>query len=153
MLDRNKDRNFLTKIEACFPQNFENIQSHGPFDAILVYSVLQYPFIEGNFIDFIDKACLLLNDGGQLLLGDIPNISCRKRFFSSKNGINFHRDFTNEANSVPEVTFNNLELGQIDDSVILTILMRMRMSGYHAYVLPPSFRFTNGKSQRRYIDY
>ena len=46
----------------------------GRFDIILVYSVLHYLADAQEVYKFIDKALSLLEFGGKLLLGDIPNI-------------------------------------------------------------------------------
>lgn len=70
-----------------------------------------------------------------MLIGDVPNISKRKRFFSSANGVRFHRDFMNTSES-PNVQFNQIESDQIDDAVVFAILQRARLQGFDAYVLP-----------------
>ena len=72
-----------------------------------------------------------------MLIGDIPNVSMRKRFFASGNGIKHHQDFTG-TNEIPEVQFNRVEANQIDDTVIAAIVLRVRAAGYHAYILPQS---------------
>jgi len=145
MLDLVSGAANLSKVEACFPEKFDEIKKTGPYDAILSYSVLQYPFAEGNVWSFVDRLCLLLNNGGQLLLGDIPNISMRKRFFSSESGLKYHQEFTHDSTQIPNVSFNQLEIDQIDDGVLLGILTRLRASGYHAFILPQncSLPFSN----------
>lgn len=105
------------------------------FDAILAYSVVQYAFAEGNIFDFLDKCLLLLAPGGEILFGDIPNVSMRKRFFDSAAGIATHQEFTGNSEH-PEVVFNRPEPGQMDDSVVLALLARARAQGFHAWVLP-----------------
>ncbi len=137
MLSLIKGRSYLTKIPGCFPDNFDLIKELGPYDAILVYSVVQYPFEEGNVWSFIDHACSLLAEGGQLLIGDIPNTSKRKRFFASTNGTLHHQKFTN-SDEVPVVEFNKLELNKIDDGVLIGIIARLRSAGFHAYIVPQS---------------
>ena len=47
----------------------------------------------GNVFEFVDRRLELLAPGGQLLLGDLPNVSKRKRFFASEAGRRFHQDF------------------------------------------------------------
>jgi hypothetical protein len=107
----------------------------GKIDTIIAYSVIQYVFAEGNLWDFIDRCLTLLNDGGEIFLGDIPNITMRKRFFSGNEGIETHKQFTGN-NESPNVQFNQIETGRIDDSVTLSILARARAEGYHAWVIP-----------------
>ena len=62
--------------------------------AILSYSVLHYVFVESSIWSFLDTSLDLLAHSGEMLIGDIPNISKRKRFFASPQGIAHHRAFT-----------------------------------------------------------
>jgi hypothetical protein len=127
----------IKKIEGMFPDalHSETYEFVGTIDVIIAYSVLQYVFTEGNLWRFVDQCLLLLADGGEILFGDIPNITMRKRFFDSEAGVTLHRNFTGH-DVRPEVHFNTLELGQMDDSVIFAILARARAQGYHAWVMP-----------------
>ena len=102
---------------------------------ILVYSVLQYVFVDASVFDFVDACLELLAPEGQLLIGDIPNVSKRKRFFSSEEGARFHREYTGTTDR-PEVWFNAVERSKIDDAVVLGILARARAAGFDAHVLP-----------------
>jgi hypothetical protein len=70
-----------------------------------------------------------------MLIGDIPNVSKRKRFFSSETGVRFHKEFMRTADD-PTVSFNQIEHDQIDDSIVFSILGRARAAGFDAYVLP-----------------
>lgn len=115
------------------PELFEQLS--GKVDVIIAYSVIQYVFAESNLWDFLDRSLSLLADGGEILFGDIPNITMRKRFFSSAAGIRSHREFTGR-NELPNVQFNQIELGRMDDSVVLSILARARSQGFHAWVVP-----------------
>lgn len=126
-----------TKIGGRFPQDCASLieQFQGRVHAIIIYSVLQYVFAESNLFEFLDRCLLLLDHSGEMLIGDVPNISKRKRFFSSPNGVRFHQEFTGTTES-PAVAFNRLECGEIDDSVILSLLLRARTAGFDAYVLP-----------------
>jgi 2-polyprenyl-3-methyl-5-hydroxy-6-metoxy-1,4-benzoquinol methylase len=107
----------------------------GKVDTVICYSVLQYVFAEGNLWAFIDHCLQLLNDGGECFFGDIPNVTMRKRFFSSHQGIEAHKAFVGR-DEAPEVSFNNLESGKMDDSIVLGILARVRAQGFHAWVIP-----------------
>ena len=137
MLDQLPDEPFVTKIPGRYPSDCMWLfdEYAGKVDAILIYSVLHYVFVEGNIFDFLDRSLILLSDGGQLLIGDIPNVSKHKRFFSSCAGIEFHQEFTSSGD-VPVVTFNTIEAGQIDDAVILSLIMRCRNVGFDAYLMP-----------------
>ncbi len=104
-------------------------------DGIVAYSVLQCVFAEADIWKFIDAALALLAPGGRFLIGDVPNVSMRRRFFSSDTGKAFHRDFTGRADEPPEVPPGSVT-GQIDDAVVFGILQRARAAGMHGYVVP-----------------
>jgi hypothetical protein len=97
--------------------------------------MVQIVFSEGNVYRFFDLSLSLLAESGQLLIGDIPNISRRKRFFSSENGARFHQDFMHTTER-PQVEFNTLETEQIDDAVLVSLLLRARSAGFDSYLLP-----------------
>ena len=127
---------FMKKIAAYYPHCetlFEEFT--GKVDVILSYSVLHYIFAESNVWDFLDQSLMLLSPGGEMLIGDVPNVSKRKRFFSSAAGIKFHQEFM-QTEELPNVEFNRVERNQIDDSVVLSLLTRARHQGFDAYVLP-----------------
>jgi hypothetical protein len=145
MLAHLPDYEFIQKFPAYYPQVDPLFQEYASkVDVLLTYSVLQMVFVEGNFWEFLDRSLELLAEGGEMLIGDLPNASKRRRFFSSSNGIKFHQQFMN-TESLPEVRFNTLERHQIDDSVILALISRARNQGFDAYVLPqhPDLPFAN----------
>jgi hypothetical protein len=76
-----------------------------------------------------------LAPGGAGLIADIPNVSKRRRFLSSPAGHAFHTAVTGDDNA-PDVAFNTLEPGTIDDAVLLGMQMRARAAGFDAYVVP-----------------
>lgn len=136
MLEHLPDNPALIKIPAIYPKCESLFANYSEkLSGIIVYSVLQYIFIEGNIWEFIDKSLRLLAPGGQILIGDIPNISKRKRFFSSRKGIEYHQQFM-KTDKKPEVEFNKIEEGQIDDSIVFSIIQRVRLQGFDAYILP-----------------
>jgi hypothetical protein len=136
MLDHLPEAKGVRKIPALYPNCPDLFDEYaGRVDAILVYSVIQYVFIESSLWDFIDLSLSLLAEGGEMLIGDIPNISMRKRFLSSQRGKQYHQKYASTT-SFPEVKFNNIERHQIDDTVVFSILSRARMQGFDAYVLP-----------------
>jgi len=136
MLSQLPDEPFLKKVAAYFPNCAGIVKEFkGKVDAILAYSVLQYVFAESNLWDFLDQSLGLLSHGGEMLIGDVPNVSKRRRFFSSPDGVKFHQAFTH-TQEVPEVVFNQIENRQIDDAVIFSLLMRARQQGFDAYVVP-----------------
>ncbi len=130
------DEDFIHKFPACYPQcEALFAEFTGKVDVLLTYGVLPCVFLDGNVWDFLDRSLELLAEGGQMLIGDIPNISKRRRFFSSANGIRFHKEFM-KTEALPEVRFNTVDRHKIDDSVILSLLGRARSQGFDAYVIP-----------------
>lgn len=136
MLSSIPDKPFIEKFPGRFPDCFNLLEKfRGSVDVILTYSVIQHVFLEMNVFTFIDKACELLTDGGEMLIGDIPNVSKRKRFFSSISGIECHKKFTGR-NELPKVDFNRIEEKKIDDAIIIAILQRYRNFGFDTYLIP-----------------
>jgi hypothetical protein len=136
MLSHLPNEPFIKKIIGYYPDCNDLFNKYrGEVDVILTYSVLHYIFVESNIWNFLDSSLELMSDGGEMLIGDIPNVSKRKRFFSSKNGIKFHQNFIGKE-ELPEVSFNNIEHHLIDDSVVLSLVTRARSQGFDAYVLP-----------------
>ena len=136
MLSLLPDAPFITKTAALYPQCPELITKlQGCVDVILCYSVLHYILIDAAFFRFLDISLSLLAPGGQFLIGDIPNISKRKRFFASDSGKQFHRNFMKTSED-PKIEFNKVEHDQIDDSVIFSLLQRARLQGFDAYIIP-----------------
>ena len=126
------------QVSAQFPYCPEFIYEHqSSFDSILCYSVIQYPFLESSIFRFLDSMLLLLKSGGRLLIGDIPNLSMKKRFLNSSAGKEFHEQYYGQ-NSKVNVDWNSITLDKIDDSVVIALILRARAAGFHAYLLPQS---------------
>jgi hypothetical protein len=137
MLGHLPDEPFLEKLVGRYPDECREmlIKYRGRVDAIVCYSVLHYIYGETNLFSFLDQSLALLADGGEMLIGDIPNVSKRKRFFSSQAGIRFHQAFTGTS-EIPAAEFNAIEEDKIDDSVLLSLVLRARSAGYDAYLVP-----------------
>jgi hypothetical protein len=137
MLDQLPDERFIHKFAGHYPDECAPIfeRYRGQVDALVCYSVLHYLFLETNLFEFLDQSLNLLADGGEFLVGDIPNVSKRKRFFSSPTGVLFHQNFTGTS-EVPQVQFNVTEPGKIDDSTLISLVLRARSAGYDAYLMP-----------------
>lgn len=124
------------KVPALYPNCPDLVDSlRGKVNALLCYSLLHYVLVDVAFFRFLDVSLSLLAPGGQMLIGDIPNISKRKRFFASDTGIAFHKAFM-QTSEPPKVEFNMVEYDQIDDAVVFALLQRARAAGFDAYVLP-----------------
>lgn len=136
MLAHLPDASGVTKLPGFYPNCDDALRPWlGRFDVILCYSVFQYIFVEASFWKFLDLSLELLAPGGQMLIGDIPNVSKRKRFFASDTGVKFHQNFM-QTTDVPHVDFRAVEANKIDDAVILGVIMRARAQGCDAYWLP-----------------
>lgn len=136
MLSQLPDAPFIEKIAGYYPLCeglFEKYREK--VDVILTYSVLQYIFAEASVWDFLARSLELMSPAGEMLIGDIPNISKRKRFFESERGIKFHQEFTG-TQEMPAVVFNQSERPSIDDALVLSLLSRARNEGFDAYLLP-----------------
>lgn len=130
------DKN-LIKIPAYYPDECQHFISEyaEKVHVVLTYSVLHYVFDEGNLFKFLDATLGLLAIGGECLIGDVPNVSKRNRFFSSPTGVRFHQEFMNTQDA-PQVEFNRIEAGQMDDAVLISLMLRARQAGFDAYILP-----------------
>ena len=136
MLAHHPDGERVRKFSGRFPDCPALLEEYaGRVDAIIAYSVLHYVFPSASVHAFLDEAMKLLAHGGHMLIGDVPNVSKRRRFFSSPAGREFHRRFTG-SDDPPEVTWGALEPGKIDDAVMMGLVARARGAGYDAYVVP-----------------
>lgn len=136
MLSQLPDASFIEKRPGLFPKCREALLDLvGSVSIVLSYSVLHYVFVDANAFDFIDVALELLAPGGELLIGDIPNVSKRARFFSTEAGVAFHRKFTG-TDTLPKVEHNVTVRGALDDAVVMGLIARARAAGADAYVVP-----------------
>lgn len=141
MLDLLPDADFVEKTVGYFPDNMSGMieQYAGGVDYIVAYSVLQCgPFYDTSMFRFIDTALTMLRPGGKMLVGDISNVSKRRRFFATETGAKFHREFM-KTDSKPEVNYLQME-PEMDDGVLFSILLRYRGFGFETYLLPQNER-------------
>ncbi len=126
------------KIAGKFPLVFDECMKQAPqgYDMILSYSVLQLVHGSGgNIFDFLDAIMAALKTGGIALLGDIPNHSKRKRFFSTEAGIAFHQSYT-KTNEIPIMQHYQIERGNISDGMLQALVSYAHAAGCDAYILP-----------------
>jgi 2-polyprenyl-3-methyl-5-hydroxy-6-metoxy-1,4-benzoquinol methylase len=120
-------------IPGKFPNQVLNQIENKKFDLILLYSVIQYVYHDQNIYSFIHECMTLLNPGGQLFIGDVPNYDTRERFLGSEEGKIFRsKDYS--INN--KVNVNHLREERIDDSIVISLLSRFRSFGYETYLLP-----------------
>ena len=129
----------VSKVEGRFPANERLITEQIPkgADVVIVYGVLSVVFADSNPFLFLDRAAALLQSGGHLLVGDVPNASKLRRFLATDAGVRYHREYlrTEEA---PRLDVFESPTDRIDDGVVLGIIDRMRRRGFDAYVVPQS---------------
>lgn len=136
MLAQLPDAPFIDKRPGPFPKCRDRLADlQNRIDVILCYSVLHYVFVDANVFDFVDVPLDLLAAGGEFLIGDIPNVSKRQRFFATESGIAYHREFTG-TDTLPDLPHGVPARGLIDDAVVLGLLSRARAAGADAYVVP-----------------
>ena len=127
----------VRRVPGRFPDDCAELldELRGRANCVMAYGVLPSVFVESNVFEFVDRGLELLAEGGQLLLGDLANVSKRKRFFASEAGVRFHQEFM-ATSERPDVSFNMPEPDAFDDAVVLAIVSRCRSAGFDAYVVP-----------------
>lgn len=137
MLNQLPDFPFCEKFSAMFPNETKqwSKENKNTFQAIICYSVLHYIAVESSVELFVESICELLAPGGIALIGDIPNVSKRNRFFSSEEGILFHQK-NNGPNTFPEINWNEKKPGEFNDDDVFEMLKMAREKGLEAFVLP-----------------
>ncbi len=137
MLAQVPDNENIKKVAGFFPKNIDSIRQAAPegADYLLCYSVLHCSSPDLNLFSFIDNIIDVLKPGGLALIGDIPNVSKRKRFFSSAEGIAFHKSFM-KTDQAPAVEWLKVEHDKIDDAVLCGLVRRAQAAGCDAYILP-----------------
>jgi SAM-dependent methyltransferase len=136
-----------------FPGKFPDMElPQVKFDAIVAYSVLPIVFLDQSIYKFIHSCLDLLKPKGRLLLGDLPNISKRKRFISSDEGKKF---VSNDLTDNDKVNYVVEGKERMDDSVVISILSRFRNFGYETYLLPQNSRlpFANRRDDILIVNY
>jgi ubiquinone/menaquinone biosynthesis C-methylase UbiE len=129
--------------DKIFPETINLPSFPSLFNTVLAYSVLHYTDKPEYFIE---RAVSLLADGGQLLLGDLPNVHKKGRFLSSYFGRAFDAAYKGlNLNDVPfyknhddfyeQCTNQNKK---INDNLISNTIKKYRKRGYHVYVLSQS---------------
>ncbi len=134
MLDLLPPSTAVNGVAGRFPDDMPPVGETG-FDVIIAYSVLHYVIIDSNPFGFMDAALQRLNPGGRLLIGDIPNASKLRRFLSSEAGAAFHRAYM-RTDVPPDVPAFAIAEDRVDDGIALGLMMRARMAGFDAYLLP-----------------
>jgi SAM-dependent methyltransferase len=131
----------VSVARGAFPQFFEpNIFSRR-FDRVVAYSLIHYT---DDPASFIEAAVRLLQPGGRLLIGDLPNISKKGRFLASPSGRLFDSHYKGvPADSLPVFGTHHEFVASLDrggatwitDEFLLDVVLRYRDRGYDVYIL------------------
>ena len=120
-----------------------NTKNLPAFDKILSYSVIHYLKNHKEISRFIEKAISILKPGGILMIGDIPNLSKKARFLSTKYGQEFSKKFSSNLKNKEEIdeifgVFNKAEKTEnhINDSFLMEIIKKQRENGNESFILP-----------------
>jgi SAM-dependent methyltransferase len=133
MLDNLPKDDYPKYIAGKFPLEHPLLNKYrGKIDFILCYSVLFYVFANDNIYQFIHEAVDLLKPGGRMLVGDIPNFDKRNRFLQSEEGKAFLKNQKKIKGSTAHENLNQ----KMDDTVIFSLMMRLRKFGCETYLLP-----------------
>lgn len=137
MLDQLPASASADRIAGRFPEDMPAPAegANGGFDVIVAYSVLHAVIVDSNPFAFLDAAMARLNPGGRLLVGDVPNYSKLRRFLSSEAGVAYHHAYMRTAEP-PVVPAFAPATDRIDDGLLLGLVMRARLAGFDAYLLP-----------------
>lgn len=133
MLDNLPKNKYPKLIPGKFPLEHPTLKKYkGKIDYILCYSVIFYVFANDNIYQFIHEAIDLLKHDGRMLIGDIPNFDKRNRFLNSAEGKAFLKNQKKIKGSTAHENLNQ----KMDDTVIFSLMMRLRKFGCETYLLP-----------------
>lgn len=123
-----------------------DVELEGPFDLILVYSVLHILPDAVTADRFVEAALQALTPGGALLLGDLANTDAARRFVESSWGKAFQEEYVRRRSkfqSTGEAAIQKDIFGAVDprdnfvnDEFVLRILHTARTRGFSSYLLP-----------------
>lgn len=110
------------------------------YNKIYIYSVIQLMDSLDTALAFIDRALSLLEPGGRMLLGDLPNSDKKKRWACSPAGIAASQAWRDQLASVGEHPLADLPvdkaLVRVDDDFVWRVMAHARKSGLECYLLP-----------------
>jgi cyclopropane fatty-acyl-phospholipid synthase-like methyltransferase len=110
------------------------------YSKILIYSVVHYLDSEKTIHQFLQKAFELVQPGGMLLLGDLPNVNKKKRYLNSSEGKKTSDEWSRTLSTNPCHPLTKLDkdthVVTISDEIVLGLLQFARNLDIDAYVLP-----------------
>ena len=138
MLSHISDDSHIKKYPGFFFfVTFEAIKKDsGGVDVIICNSVFVYDSAAYDICRFADCVMQLLNIGGNAIIGDCTNISKKKRFYASQTGKSLLENLRKIARAIPDPVFNVPEYGELDDTILESVVKRCRSFGFEAYLVP-----------------
>ena len=142
ILDALKARSKKKKIKNInyISGNFVNLKIQKKFNKILVYSVIHYMRDLNQLKILIRKMLKITLPNGKILLGEVPNISKKKRFLNSKIGKKIDQSFKVDVERLnkkyPKSMNLNNKFISIDDKDLSSIIFYCNKLGADAYILP-----------------
>lgn len=149
-ITRLKNR-FATDTDiTCMSGNFLEMNLPAAhFDKILIYSVLMCLSSRDEVLNFIERALSLLQPGGRMLLGDLPNVSKKSRFVNSTSGQVIAKNWAElikDVRAPMEIAKDN-NLVTFNDSLILDLMAFIRDKGFESFLLPQPLDLPFGGSR------
>lgn len=142
ILDALKARSIKKNIRNInyIPGNFLNLKIQKKFNKILAYSVIHYMRDINQLKVLIRKILKITLPSGKILLGEVPNISMKKRFLNSKIGKKIDQRFKVDVERLNKKYPNSMNLNnkfiRIGDKDLSSIIFYCNKLGADAYILP-----------------
>jgi len=137
-LKKRADRKKIKNIKFT-PSNILNLKIKKKFDKVLAYSLVHYMKNNDQLKKFLKNLLRLTSSNGIILIGEIPNISMKKRFLKSKTGKKINKKFNLNLNKLKKKysSFQYKEkFIQIYDKEIKFMINYCNKFGADAYILP-----------------
>ena len=159
VLNRLKERNLKSNF-SYVPENFLKADfKKFKYSKILIYAVLQALSTKDELFLFLAKVMDLVDAGGRVLIGDVPNYDKLNRFLATERGNSFSKEWDKlkkEENSKEvEVTkfFSDDNVSSIvfDDQLIFEILKFFRENNFNSYLLEQKHNLPFGNSREDII--
>jgi SAM-dependent methyltransferase len=131
---------------ALLAGNFLDLKVDVRATKVVAYSVIQYTASPEEARRFVDKALALLEPGGRLLVGDLPNVDLRRRFQGSEEGRRFDIEWKRLAKGGDAgPVLDDSEQFVVDDAFVAGLLLHCRSKGFDAWLVrqAPDLPFGN----------
>jgi cyclopropane fatty-acyl-phospholipid synthase-like methyltransferase len=155
-LERLRARGGDAKRIELYPGNFLEMDlPEIRFDKILIYSVIQLVDDMANAMNFVSRALTLLQSGGTLMLGDIPNSDKKKRWLNTKSGQDAAINWKQQVDAAGEHPMAHASpdtnLVTVDDHFVSQVMLFGRSLGYETYLIPQKSNLPFGNTREDII--